>query len=98
MSVGGHRECRPRPAHHSDDRPRHRRAERGPEPVSEGTATAWFAEPRIADRSIGKRAGLGQIHPHMLRSAFIMAALDAGVPLRHVQLAARHEEPRTTTI
>ncbi len=33
-------------------------------------------------RSIGKHAGLGQIHPHMLRSAFIMAALDAGVPLR----------------
>ncbi len=33
-------------------------------------------------RSIGKRAGLGHVHPHMLRAAFIMAALDAGVPLR----------------
>jgi integrase/recombinase XerD len=33
-------------------------------------------------RSIGKRAGLGDVHPHMLRAAFIMAALDAGVPLR----------------
>ena len=31
-------------------------------------------------RSIGKRAGLGAVHPHMLRAAFIMAALDAGVP------------------
>ena len=31
-------------------------------------------------------------------SAFIMAALDAGVPLRDVQLAARYEDPRTTTI
>ena len=30
----------------------------------------------------------------MLRAAFIMAALDAGVPLRDVRLAA----PRTTTI
>ena len=49
-------------------------------------------------RSVGKRAGLGIVHPHMLRSAFIMAALDAGVPLRDVQLAARHEDPRTTTI
>jgi site-specific recombinase XerD len=49
-------------------------------------------------RSVGKRAGLGFVHPHMLRSAFIMAALDAGVPLRDVQLAARHEDPRTTTI
>ena len=49
-------------------------------------------------RSIGKRAGLGAVHPHMLRAAFIMAALDAGVPLRDVQLAARHANPRTTTI
>lgn len=49
-------------------------------------------------RSIGKRAGLGDVHPHMLRAAFIMAALDAGVPLRDVQIAARHADPRTTTI
>ena len=49
-------------------------------------------------RAIGKRAGLGIVHPHMLRAAFIMAALDAGVPLRDVQIAARHADPRTTTI
>ena len=49
-------------------------------------------------RSIGKRAGLGAVHPHMLRAAFIMTALDAGVPLRDVQIAARHADPRTTTI
>jgi integrase/recombinase XerD len=49
-------------------------------------------------RSIGKRAGLGVVHPHMLRAGFIMAALDAGVPLRDVQIAARHADPRTTTI
>lgn len=49
-------------------------------------------------RSIGKRGELGHIHPHMLRAGFIMAALDAGVPLRDVQLAARHADPRTTTI
>ena len=49
-------------------------------------------------RSIGKRAGLGVVHPHMLRAAFIMAALDAGVPLRDVQIVARHADPRTTTI
>ncbi len=49
-------------------------------------------------RSIGKKAGIGSVHPHMLRAAFIMAALDAGVPLRDVQLAARHADPRTTTI
>lgn len=53
---------------------------------------------RLEVRSIGKRAGLGHVHPHMLRAAFIMAALDAGVPLRDVQVAARHADPRTTTI
>ena len=47
-------------------------------------------------RSIAKRAWLGLVHPHMLRSAFIMAALEAGVPLRDVQIAARHADPRTT--
>ena len=55
------------------------------------TAHRWVA-------AIAKRAGLGSVHPHMLRSAFIMAALDAGVPLRDVQIAARHADPRTTTI
>ena len=49
-------------------------------------------------RSIGKRAELGLVHPHMLRAAFIMAALDAGVPLREVQVAPRHADPRTTTV
>jgi integrase/recombinase XerD len=34
----------------------------------------------------------------MLRAGFIMAALDAGVPLRDVQVAARHSDPRTTTV
>jgi integrase/recombinase XerD len=49
-------------------------------------------------RSIGNRAGLEHVHPHMLRAAFIMAALDAGVSLRDVQIAARHSDPRTTTV
>ena len=34
----------------------------------------------------------------MLLAGFIMAALDAGVPLRDVQIAARHVDLRTTTI
>ncbi len=49
-------------------------------------------------RSIAKRAGIGAVHPHMLPAAFIMCALEAGVPLREVQLAARHADPRTTTV
>ena len=55
------------------------------------TAPRWV-------RSTAKRAGLGHVHPHMLRAAFIMCALEAGVPLREVQLAARHADPRTTTV
>jgi integrase/recombinase XerD len=35
-------------------------------------------------------------NPHTLRHAFITAALDAGVPLRDVQEAASHADPRTT--
>jgi integrase/recombinase XerD len=31
-------------------------------------------------QSMGKPAGLGPVHPHMLRAGFIMAALDAGYP------------------
>ena len=48
-------------------------------------------------RRVAKRAGLDkQISPHTLRHAFITAALDAGVPLRDVQEAASHADPRTT--
>ena len=49
-------------------------------------------------QSIGKRAGLRPVHPYMLRAGLIMAGLDAGVRLREVQLAARHSDPRTTTV
>jgi integrase/recombinase XerD len=56
-----------------------------------GTAYRWV-------RSFGNRAGLDRIPPHMLSAAFIMAALDAGVLLRDVQIAARHADLRTTTI
>jgi site-specific recombinase XerD len=44
-----------------------------------------------------RRAGINrQVSPHTLRHAFITAALDAGVPLRDVQEAASHADPRTT--
>ena len=48
-------------------------------------------------RRIARRAGIAKrVGPHTLRHAFITAALDAGVPLRDVQEAARHADPRTT--
>jgi site-specific recombinase XerD len=48
-------------------------------------------------RHVARRARLAKkISPHTLRHAFITAALDAGVPLRDVQEAASHADPRTT--
>jgi integrase/recombinase XerD len=45
-------------------------------------------------RKTARRAGIAK--PLTLRHAFITAALDAGVPLRDVQEAASHADPRTT--
>lgn len=48
-------------------------------------------------RRVAHRAGITKaVGPHTLRHAFITAALDAGVPLRDVQEAASHADPRTT--
>jgi site-specific recombinase XerD len=47
-------------------------------------------------RKTARRAGIAKaVTPHTLRHAFITAA-DAGVPLRDVQEAASHADPRTT--
>ena len=52
-----------------------------------------------ADRTVkrlARRAGISKrISPHSLRHSFITAALDPGVPLRDVQEAASHADPRT---
>jgi len=48
-------------------------------------------------RQAARRAGITKpVGPHTLRHAVITAALDAGVPLRDVQEAASHADPRTT--
>jgi site-specific recombinase XerD len=48
-------------------------------------------------RRVTHRAGISKkVGPRTLRHAFITAALDAGVPLRDVQEAASHADPRTT--
>lgn len=64
---------------------------------AEGERMGRHAADRIVKR-IAKRAGLAKrISPHSLRHSFITAALDAGIPLRDVQHAARHADPRTTS-
>ena len=51
---------------------------------------------RVVGR-LARSAGIEKrISPHSLRHSFITAALDAGVPLRDVQEAASHADPRTT--
>jgi integrase/recombinase XerD len=51
---------------------------------------------RIVRRAAGRAGITKPVGPHTLRHAFITAALDAGVPLRDVQEAASHADPRTT--
>jgi integrase/recombinase XerD len=49
-------------------------------------------------RRLANRAGIAKaVSPHVLRHSFVTNALDAGVPLRDVQHAARHSDPRTTS-
>lgn len=43
-----------------------------------------------------KMANVPHVHPHQFRAAYITAALDAGVPLREVQEAVGHADPRQT--
>lgn len=48
-------------------------------------------------RRLARTAGIEHVvSPHALRHGFVTAALDAGVPLRDVQDAAGHADPRTT--
>lgn len=55
------------------------------------TAARWV-------KALAKKAGITKrISPHSLRHSMITNALDAGVPLRDVQTAARHSDPRTTS-
>jgi site-specific recombinase XerD len=51
---------------------------------------------RIVRKAAPRAAITKAVTPHTLRHAFITAALDAGVPLRDVQEAASHADPRTT--
>jgi site-specific recombinase XerD len=65
--------------------------------ASDGQRLDRHGAARIVHR-VTRRAGITKpVGPHTLRHAFITAAsLDAGVPLRDVQEAASHADPRTT--
>jgi integrase len=53
---------------------------------------------RIVRRVTGRAGIVKHVSSHTLRHAFITAALDAGVPLRDVQEAASHADPRITML
>jgi integrase/recombinase XerD len=63
-------------------------------------ATGQRLTRHAADRAVkrlARWAGISKrVSPHSLRHSFITAALDGGVPLRDVQEAASHADPRTT--
>ena len=64
---------------------------------SSGQRRCCACAPGRIVRRVARRAGLAQkISPHTCGTRFITAALDAGVPLRDVQEAASHADPRTT--
>ncbi|WNM72255.1 tyrosine integrase [Arthrobacter phage Gusanita] len=51
----------------------------------------------LAVTRLCKQAGIKKkLSPHGLRHSFVTACLDAGVPLRDAQIAARHSDPRIT--
>ena len=64
--------------------------------AADGRRLDRHAAGRIVRRT-ARGAGIAKLVTlHMLRHAFITAALDAGVPLRDVHQAASHADPRTT--
>jgi len=53
--------------------------------------------PGGSSAKVARRAGISKnVGPHTLRDAFITTSFDVGVPLRDVQEAASHADPRTT--
>ena len=70
--------------------------EGGPIFVHDGRRMERHHAARII-RRLARQAGIDKkISPHSLRHSSITATLDAGVPLRDVQEAASHADPRTT--
>lgn len=49
-------------------------------------------------RGIGKRAGIGKLHPHMLRHTYLTRLYNVEKDLRFVQDQAGHASPTTTAI
>lgn len=64
-------------------------------PNRAGNALATLDARRMVNR-IAKSAGCRHITAHGLRRTFCTAGLVSGVPMRDMQIAVRHADPRTT--
>jgi integrase/recombinase XerD len=63
---------------------------------ADGTRMTRRSADRVVKR-LAKLAGIVKvISPHVLRHGYVTASLDAGIPLRDVQIMARHSDPRMT--
>ncbi|MDE6584311.1 MAG: tyrosine-type recombinase/integrase, partial [Anaeroplasmataceae bacterium] len=50
----------------------------------------------IAVRKVGKRAGIGKVHPHKFRRTIATKAIDKGMPIEQVQKMLGHAKIDTT--
>ena len=60
-----------------------------------GNALTCLDARRMVNR-IAKTAGCRHITPHGIRRTFCTAGLVSGLPMRDMQIAMRHADPRTT--
>ena len=47
-------------------------------------------------RKLGKRLGLGRVHPHKFRRTLATKAIDKGMPVEQVQVLLGHKKIDTT--
>ena len=66
-------------------------------PRGGGATRAWTRRAAALALTLCRSAGVDKpISPHSLRHTFVTLGLDAGIPLRDMQVAARHSDPRIT--
>lgn len=58
-------------------------------------STRWIGQ---VIKNLGKRAGIGHIHPHMLRRAFACSMLQSGADIRAIQELLGHDRITTTML